>query len=215
MTERRVVRVLIGHADAVAVDGLRRTLAGASDEAIEVVGEASTGDEAARLAMSLRPDVLIIDLVMPGLGSIEAIRRVRAAGAVAGILALATSSGDAGAHEALQAGALRIVLKDTRSHDVLAAVRAAARGLPMWEPRAENARRHLLRERSPSPLDTLTASELAVLSLIVHGKNTKQIGSTLDLSMSAVKRRVSAILAKLSVTDRNAAAAVAVRHGLH
>jgi NarL family two-component system response regulator LiaR len=128
---------------------------------------------------------------------------------------LTTFSEDTQVHDAIQAGAIGYLLKDVSRPDLLAAIRAAADGKPTLHPEAQaRLMRKLTSQPEPSPLDELTDRERDVLRLIARGSSNKAIAKTLFLSVGTVKGYVSAILAKLGVTDRTQAALLAVRHGL-
>jgi NarL family two-component system response regulator LiaR len=222
MTAPRIVRVLLADDHRILRTGLRMILTEApptgDDETIEVVGEAGTGDEAVRLAAQLRPDVVLMDLLMPGIDGIEATRRIRAgarAGGPPAVLILTTYGDDARVREAVQAGALGYLLKDLLQADLVRAVHAAARGVPTLDARAQQSlMRQLTEAPAPSPFDALTDRERDVLRLIAQGRSNKEIAATLFLSHGTVKGYVSAILPKLGVGDRTQAALLASRHGL-
>jgi DNA-binding NarL/FixJ family response regulator len=128
---------------------------------------------------------------------------------------LTTFSEDAQVHDAIQAGAIGYLLKDVSRSDLLRAIREAADGRPTLHPEAQSClMRKLTTQPEPSPLDALTDRERDVLRLIARGSSNKAIAKTLFLSVGTVKGYVSAILAKLEVTDRTQAALIAVRHGL-
>lgn len=222
MTAQRLVRVLLADDHPILRAGLRMLLDDApptpDDDTVAVVGEAGTGDEAVRLAASLRPDVVLMDLLMPGMDGIEATRRIRAGarGAPApAVLILTTYGDDARVREAVQAGALGYLLKDLLQHDLVRAVHAAARGVPTLDPRAQQVlMRGLTAPAPPSPFAALTDRERDVLRLIAAGKSNKEIAATLFLSLGTVKGYVSALLPKIGVGDRTQAALFAARHGL-
>ena len=212
-------RVLLADDHQILRAGLRMILADAppspDDETIEVVGEASTGDDAVRLAAALRPDVVLMDVSMPGVDGIEATRRLRAAGERPAVLILTTYGDDARVREAIQAGALGYLLKDLLRDDLVRAVYAAARGVPTLDPRAQQLLMRQLHEPAPaSPFDALTGRERDVLRLIARGRSNKEIAAALSLSLGTVKGYVSAMLPKLGVGDRTQAALFATRHGL-
>jgi DNA-binding NarL/FixJ family response regulator len=215
VTQRRRVRVLIADDHPVVREGLRMMLADESS-ACEVVGEATDGAEAVRMAEALRPDVVLMDLVMPGGDGIAAARQLRERGVESAVVVLTSFADDERVGEAVRAGALGFLLKDARKAQLLAAVRAAARGEPTL---GAEAQRHLLRRVAapaapPSPLDALTPRERDVLRLIAIGESNKRIGAQLNVSLGTVKGYVSAIFEKLGVHDRTRAALLAVEHGM-
>lgn len=219
MSAQRRVRVLLADDHPILRAGLKMLLDDApptpDDDTLAVVGEAGTGDEAVRLAASLQPDVVLMDLLMPGMDGIEATRRVRALPAPPAVLILTTFGDDARVREAIQAGALGYLLKDLLQADLVRAVHAAARGTPTLDPRAQQVlMRGLAAPREPSPFDALTERERDVLRLIARGKSNKEIGAELFLSLGTVKGYVSQLLPKLGVTDRTQAALFAAKHGL-
>jgi DNA-binding NarL/FixJ family response regulator len=208
------IRVLIVDDHAVVREGLNLFLGEESDE-IDVVGEAADGVEAVEAAKRLKPDVVLMDVLMPRRNGIEALREMAAAGLGSRVLMLTTFSEDTQVHDAIQAGAIGYLLKDVSRPDLLAAIRAAADGKPTLHPEAQaRLMRKLTSQPEPSPLDELTDRERDVLRLIARGSSNKAIAKTLFLSVGTVKGYVSAILAKLGVTDRTQAALIAVRHGL-
>jgi DNA-binding NarL/FixJ family response regulator len=216
---RRVVRVLLCDDHQILRRGLRMLLDDApptpDDEMIVVVGEGGTGEQAVGLAAALRPDVVLMDLLMPGMDGIEATRQLRALPHPPAVLILTTYGDDARVREAVQAGATGYLLKDLQQADLVRAVYAAARGTPTLDPRAQRAlMRGLTAPAEPSPFDALTQRERDVLRLIAQGRSNKEIGATLFLSVGTVKGYVSALLPKLGVADRIQAALFATKHGL-
>ncbi|HEU0016654.1 MAG TPA: response regulator transcription factor [Longimicrobium sp.] len=207
------VRVLIADDHAVVREGLRMFLA-ESDE-VEVVAEAADGVGAVEQARAHAPDVILMDLLMPGMDGIEALRRIQAAGVPSRVLILTTYLEDEQVREAVQAGATGYLLKDVMKEDLLDAIRAAARGRATLHPEVQHLlMRHVASPGAGSPLDGLTARETDVLRLLARGRSNKQIATALFLSLGTVKGHVSAILAKLGVQDRTQAALLAARHGL-
>jgi DNA-binding NarL/FixJ family response regulator len=208
------IRVLIADDHAVVREGLNLFL-GEETEEIEVVGEAADGVAAVEAATRLKPDVILMDVLMPRKNGIEALRDIVGAGIGSRVLMLTTFSEDAQVHDAIQAGAIGYLLKDVSRSDLLRAIREAADGRPTLHPEAQSClMRKLTTQPEPSPLDALTDRERDVLRLIARGSSNKAIAKTLFLSVGTVKGYVSAILAKLEVTDRTQAALIAVRHGL-
>lgn len=208
------LRVLIADDHAVVREGLHLFLEEEVSE-ITVVGAASDGEEAIRLARKLKPDVILMDLVMPRLDGIEAIRRLRDAGVSSRVLILTSFSDDQRVRDAIKAGAIGYLLKDVLKADLLDAIRAAAQGRPTLHPEAqERLMRQVAAPPASSPLDTLTERERDVLRLIAQGKSNKEIAVGLFLTVGTVKGYVSAVLAKLGVADRTQAALFAMKHHL-
>jgi NarL family two-component system response regulator LiaR len=212
MPER--VRVLIVDDHEVVREGLQMFLSEEHDE-IEIVGLAPDGARALALAADARPDVILMDLVMPELDGIETMRRLRDAGVDSRVIILTTFVDEERVRDAIEAGAVGYLLKDIGRAELLAAIRAAGEGNPSLHPVAQ---RYLMqRVTTPpvaSPLATLTQRELEVLRLIAAGESNKAIARRLSLSIGTVKGHVSAILTKLSVNSRTQAALVAVEQGL-
>ena len=207
------IRVLVADDHPVVRQGLRAFLG--SRPGVAVVGEAATGEEAVAEAARLRPDVVLMDLVMPGLGGVEAIRRIRAADPAARVLVLTSFSSDDQVLPAVQAGAAGYLLKDVDPPALEAAVRAVHRG---GGPLSPSVGARVLAEVAAAPapraLDALTARELEVLRLLARGRSNRELAAELYVSEKTVKTHVSAILAKLRLADRTQAALVAVREGL-
>jgi DNA-binding NarL/FixJ family response regulator len=206
-----VIRVLIADDHEIVRRGLRMTIQGETD--MLLVGEAVDGRQAVDLALRLHPDVVLMDIQMPGMDGIQAAAELRRCLPGAAVVMLTSFTGDAQLHAALQAGADGYLLKDISGDDLAAAVRSARRGQPVLHP--EIARR--LMQQMPLPADpfaSLTERERQVLQLIARGLSNKEIGGQLFLTEVTVKGYVSALLAKLGVADRTQAALMAVRYGL-
>jgi DNA-binding NarL/FixJ family response regulator len=185
---------------------------------IAVVGQAGLGAEGVRLAAELHPDVVLMDLNMPGMSGVEATRRLAAAAPHSRVLVLSVMGDDSHVMDALLAGASGYLLKDASLEQIIAGVRAAARGESMISPRvAGHLVDHLRDPEHPGPdageLD-LTARERDVLTLLARGLDNAQIADALFLSEHTVKNYVSSILGKLEVENRTQAAVCAVRAGL-
>ena len=209
---KKPVRVLIADDHQVVREGLQMILAD-SDGEIVVVGEASDGDEAVRLAKSTKPDVVLMDLSMPRVDGLEATRRLRDAGVEARVLILTSFAEGEGVRDAVRAGVTGYLMKDVLKAELLAAIRLAADGVPTLHPRAQQ---HLMRgiaePETPSPFGTLTPRERDVLSLLARGDSNKRIAAALNLSIGTVKGYVSAIFEKLGVDDRTQAALLVAKH---
>ncbi|MDP8999624.1 MAG: response regulator transcription factor [Myxococcota bacterium] len=204
------IRVAIVDDLALFREGLRGLLEVHGD--IDVVGEASNGEEAIALVKSLRPDVVLMDLRMPVLDGIAATRRLREARAGCRVIALTTFDDDESVFDALREGAVGYLLKDVPSERLLEAIRAAARGEGFLVPSittkvvAEFARLSRAAPR-PSPLaEPLSDRELDVLRWVARGASNKEIATHLRIAEGTVKNHMTNILDKLGVTDRTGAA---------
>ena len=204
------IRVLIADDHSVVRQGLRMFLS--LDPEIEVAGEASDGLEAFELTKQLKPDVVLMDLIMPvmdGIASIECIRREMPD---VEVIALTSVLEDASVVGAVRAGAIGYLLKDTQADQLCRAIRAAAAGQVQLSPQAAA---RLMREvRTPENPISLTGRETDVLRLLAMGKANKEIAAELHLGETTVKTHVSNILMKLGVPSRTQAALYAVRIGL-
>ena len=209
---KKPVRVLIADDHQVVREGLQMILAD-SDGEIVVVGEASDGDDAVRLAASLKPDVVLMDLSMPRVDGLEATRRMRDAGLESRVLILTSFAEGEGVRDAVRAGVTGYLMKDVLKAELLAAIRLAADGVPTLHPRAQQ---HLMRgiaePETPSPFGALTPRERDVLALLARGDSNKRIAASLNLSIGTVKGYVSAIFEKLGVEDRTQAALLVAKH---
>jgi two-component system NarL family response regulator len=206
-----LIRVVIADDHTVLRHGLRMILNEADD--IMVVGEAANGEQAIALAQAHTPDVVLMDVNMPGVDGVEAARRIRANQPKVHILMLTVSDKDRDLMGAIKAGARGYLLKSAESDQVLDAIRSVAAGEAILPP-ALTAR--VLDElASPTPTwSVLTERELEVLDLIAQGMGNKEIASTLVISQNTVKTHVRHILEKLGLRSRSEAAAYAVREGL-
>jgi DNA-binding NarL/FixJ family response regulator len=210
MEESTPVRVLIADDHKVVRQGLQMFLA--IDPLIEVVGEAANGADAVKLARSLRPDVILMDLMMPVMDGITAIETIRAEGIETEILAVTSVLEDDVVVRAIRAGATGYLLKDTEAAELCRAIHAAAAGQVQLAPQAAA---KLMREvAAPKSPETLTERETEVLRLLAHGKANKEIARELSIGERTVKSHISSILAKLNVQSRTQAALHAARIGL-
>ena len=205
------IRVLLVDDHPVVRQGLRALLS--TQDGIEVVGEAGDGEAAVAEAGRLSPDVVLMDVVMPGIDGVEALRRIGGSRPQTRVVMLTSYADERRAMEAVDAGASGFLLKDASPRDVAAAIRAAHRGEAVLHPSVA-ARLLAERRRPPAAHAELTARELEVLRLIARGLRNKQIAAQLHVSEKTVKTHVSAVLRKLDVADRTAAAMYAVRERL-
>ena len=207
----RVVRVVLADDHALVREGTAELLERAGG--IRVVGQAADGLEAIRLVTSLRPDVLLLDVAMPGLDGLEVARRVREASPATAVVALTAHDEEAYVLAMLDAGAIGYLSKASRGHQVVQAVRAAAVGETVFSGRvgASLTRRALGRGDSPSA--TLTPREMDVLRAAARGLGNKQIAVELGLSARTVQTHLTRVFAKLGVASRTEAVLYALRAG--
>ena len=207
------IRVLIVDDHSVVREGLRAFLE--LQDGLDVVGEAVDGEEAIEAATRLRPNVILMDLVMPQLGGVAAMRRLREQLPEARTIVLTSFLDDDKLLPALRAGAAGYLLKNAEPHEIARAVRAAHAGEALLDPVvAARLVETLAADDGQEPLDRLTPREREVLVLIGRGFSNKRIAGELELSEKTVKTHVGHVLAKLGVTDRTQAAVVAVRAGI-
>lgn len=206
-----MIRVLIADDHTVLRHGLRLILNEADD--LTVVGEAADGEQAVAQALALVPDVVLMDVNMPGFDGVEATRRIRAARPKVHILMLTVSDKDRDLFGALKAGARGYLLKNAESSEVLEAIRRVAAGEAILPP-SLTAR---VLDELATPISTpekLTRREKEVLKLVAQGLGNKEIAATLHISENTVKTHVRHILEKLNLRSRTEAATYAVRTGL-
>ncbi|WP_433648877.1 response regulator [Micromonospora zamorensis] len=203
------IRLLIVDDHPVVRDGLRGMFTG--DPGFEVVGEAADGSEALTLVASVRPDVVLMDLRMPGMNGVTAIGRLARSGSTARVLVLTTYDTDADVLPAIEAGATGYLLKDTPREELVRAVRAAARGESVLAPSV--AGRLMGRLRAPVE-EPLSQRELEVLTLVARGASNREAAARLFISEATVKTHLLHVYAKLGVNDRAAAVATAYDRGL-
>lgn len=209
------IRVLIVDDHAVVRQGLRTFLE--SEVGIQVVGEAVNGDEAVTKARELLPQVILMDLVMPGTDGIKATRELSGVAPTARVLVLTSFGEDDRVLAAIKAGATGYLLKDVPAEELGFAIRSIARGdfLLQSDIAIKVLDELFSRTRSQSlPSADLTPREIAVLSLIARGRSNKDIAQDLCISVKTVKTHVGNILGKLQMADRTQAALYAVRQGL-
>ncbi len=204
------IRVLIADDHAVVRQGLKMFLSLNSD--FEIIGEATNGAEALRLAHQLNPDVVLMDLLMPEMDGITATAAIRRELPDTEVIALTSVLEDKSVTGAIRAGAIGYLLKDTESDELIRAIKAAANGQVQLSPKAAA---RLMREiRTPESPEALTERETEVLRLLAQGKANKEIAAELVIGEKTVKTHVSNILSKLNVSSRTQAALYAVRIGL-
>jgi NarL family two-component system response regulator LiaR len=213
-TSEARVRVLIVDDHAIVRKGIRALLSEA--DGFEVVGEADNGQEAVLRAAESHPDVILMDLLMPGMDGIEATRQITSRQPQARILVLTSFAADNKVFPAIKAGASGYLLKDSAPDELVRAIRQVHRGEPSLHPTIA---RKLLQEvahpaeQQPAP-EALTAREMEVLRLIAQGLSNQEIADRLVVSEPTVRAHVSRILGKLHLASRTQAALYAVREGL-
>jgi DNA-binding NarL/FixJ family response regulator len=211
MPER--IRVLVVDDHAVVRQGLRSLLE--LQDGIEVAGDAADGDQGVEAATRLRPDVILMDLVMPALDGVSAMRLLRERVPEARVIVLTSFLDDDKLLPALRAGAAGYLLKNAEPQEVIRAVRAAHAGQTVLDPVvAARLVETLAADDEGDPIDRLTPRERQVLVLIGRGFANKRIALELGLAEKTVKAHVGHVLAKLRVSDRTQAAIAAVRAGL-
>ena len=211
MNETGRIRVLIVDDHAVVRKGLAAFLKAFHD--LELVGEAGSGAEAVRRCQEGAADVVLMDLVMPGMDGAEATHAIRQACPRVQVIALTSFEEKELVQRALQAGAIGYLLKNVSAHELADAIRAAYVGRPTLAPEAAQALIHAATQ-PPAPGQDLTGREREVLALMVEGLNNPDIAERLVVSQSTVKFHVSSILSKLGVASRTEAVALAIKHHL-
>jgi DNA-binding NarL/FixJ family response regulator len=208
-SDEAAIRLLIVDDHPVVRDGLSGMFA--TDPGFEVVGEAADGAQALRLAQALRPDVILMDLRMPGTDGVSAIGELARRGIPARVLVLTTYDTDRYVLPAIEAGATGYLLKDTPREELLRAVRAAARGEAVLAPSVTARLMNRLRTPAAGPL---SQRELTVLELVAAGNSNRDTAARLFISEATVKSHLLNIYAKLGVGDRAAAVGEAFNRGL-
>lgn len=206
------IKVLVVDDHPVVREGLRAFLELQDD--MEVVGEAADGEEAVAQVARIRPDVVLMDLVMPRMDGIEAIRRVRDVRPATKVIALTSFAEDRKVFPAVKAGAAGYLLKDAQPQELATAIRTVHRGEALLHPSVAAKLMHEFAHEGRAGGETLTEREREVLRLIARGMSNKEIARTLTLAEKTVKTHVSNILQKLHLADRTQAALYAVREGL-
>ena len=210
------MKVLICDDQATIRDGLEMLLALEKD--IQVVGKAQDGWEAVELARLKKPDLVLMDLKMTGMNGIEATRQIRTEHPGVKVLVLTTYDDDEWVFDAVRAGAAGYLLKDTPREELVKAVKETVLGKSFVDPAVAGKLLSRVADRQSQPTtlitDKLTDREVDVLRLLARGLNNSEIAKQLFLSEGTVRNYVSAIFAKLEVSDRTQAAVIAIRHGL-
>jgi DNA-binding NarL/FixJ family response regulator len=210
------IRLLIADDQAITRSGLRSLLAQQAD--LEIVGEARDGAEVIELATSLQPDLILMDLRMPGINGIEATRRIHRTSPHIGILVITVFEDDTSVFPAIRAGARGYLLKNTEQDELLRAIRTVADGGAIFSPGI--AQRVLGYLSPPAPnlpkqaFDELTARERGILELIAQGKTNVEIAQALGLSPKTISNNISNVLVKVQATDRAKLMLMALEAGL-
>jgi len=204
------IRVLIVDDHTVVRQGLRLLMEAQAD--IEVVGEAAGGKEALIAAQEAKPDVILLDLIMPSMSGLEVLRELQRQHSESRVLVLTSSLDDHMVRQALQAGAHGYLLKTSRAGDMLDAIRQTAQGISSLDP----AIRRVLQQHltGNDPLDLLTPREREVFDLLAHGMNNPQIAEKLVVSEATVRTHVTSVLDKLHLRDRTQVMVFALKRGL-
>ncbi|WP_119674743.1 response regulator [Deinococcus sp. RM] len=204
------VRVLLVDDHAVVRQGLRLFLG--LDPLIDVIGEAANGEEALQAAATLRPDVVIMDLMMPVMDGITATRTLKRQHPDTEVIALTSTLEEHKVNGAIEAGAISYMLKDASSDTLADAIHAAARGEVRLHPEAA---KRLVRDfRGGEMRESLTPKETIVLQLLAHGYSNRDIATDQGVSEATVKTHVSRLLSKLGLDSRTQAALYALKHGI-
>ncbi|MHB8642952.1 MAG: response regulator [Gaiellaceae bacterium] len=216
-TTQATVRVLLVDDHDLFRTGLRNLL---EEQGIDIVGEAGDGSQAVRLVRELTPDVVVMDLNMPGIGGVEATRQVTSVAPLTRVVVLTISDQDGDVLDAILAGACGYLVKDASIEELMAGIRAAAIGESLISPHIAGKVLQRIRATSSQPdiaetiRTELSDREIEVLKLIANGKDNAMIAGELHISPKTVKNHISNILMKLQIENRIQAAVYAVRSGI-
>ncbi len=207
------IRILIVDDHTVVRDGLRALIS--AEPGMEVIGDASDGAEAVDLAAELKPDVILLDLVMPRMDGVEATRLIRQANPGARILVLTSFAEDHQVFSAVKAGAIGYLMKDTSSEELLQAIRNTYTNQPVMQPKiALKLMGEIQSSGGGDGENDLTVREVEILQNVALGKTNQEIADELFLSERTVRTHITNILAKLGLTNRTQAALFALRSGI-
>ncbi|HEY2428832.1 MAG TPA: response regulator transcription factor [Acidimicrobiales bacterium] len=209
-----MISVLIVDDHKIVRDGMQFLLE--HEPGVEVVGQCADGKEALEAVEALVPHVVLLDLMMPGMDGLAALRRIKAQSPSTQVVVLTSSTAEEPMFEAIKAGATSYLLKTAGAREVIDAVRAAARGESLLEPSVATLVLQELRggPREHAPGSNLTAREMDVLTLVARGRSNRAIAAELYIGEETVKTHISNILAKLHLEDRTQAAIYALRQGI-
>lgn len=213
MSAEQPIKVLLVDDHEMVRIGLAAVLA--TEEGLEIVGEASNGQDGIRLALEYKPDVIMMDLVMEGMDGIETTRRITELLPECKVIVLTSYLDDEKMYPVIEAGAFSYLLKTSRASEIAQAIRAAARGQSVLESQVAAKMMNKLRQpRAAAAHEELTEREMEVLRLIAQGKSNQEAADELFIGVKTVKFHVTNILAKLGVEDRTQAAIYAIKNGL-
>ena len=210
-----VIRIVLADDHPIYRNGLARSLSDA--EGIEVVGEASDGEEAAEIALRLRPDIVLLDISMPKGGGIGALSRIMAAEVPPRVAMLTASEADDDLLQAIKLGAMGYILKGVGAEELVDVVRELHAGRSYVSPGLAGRLLVAMRRRDPvarepNPMDELSKREEDILKLVAQGKSNREVGDALELQEKTVKHYMTSILQKLQVRNRVEAAMLAKQH---
>lgn len=212
MSEAKIIRVMLVDDHAVVRSGLGAFLLAHDD--LELAGEASSGERAVAMCQQTRPDVVLMDLMMPGMDGVTATKLIREKYPAVQVIALTSFKEREMVEGALQAGAIGYLLKDVSADELAHAIRAAAAGKPTLASEAAQVLIQSTRAPAENPGFDLTVREREVLALMVEGLNNQQIAERLVVSVSTAKFHVSSILSKLNAASRTEAVSIALQKRL-
>lgn len=204
------ITVLVADDHGIVREGLRAVISAEPD--LKLIGEAVDGEDARQKAIALKPDVIVMDLMMPRKNGLDATREIKRAVPHARILVLTSFGDDEMVFAAIKAGALGYLLKDSSAQELPDAIRCLYRGESSLHPAI--ARKLVMRCADDSPPDDLTETEIQVLTLMAHGLKNQQIADRLNISERTARFHVSSIMSKLHLDNRTEAALYAIRRGL-
>src|SRR5262245_43961646 len=204
------IRVLIVDDHAIVRQGLRLLLEAQAD--LDVAGEATDGQMAIQMAQQLRPDVILMDLTMPGMSGLEAIRRIADLDLDCKMLVLTSSLEDQMVKQAIKAGAHGYILKASRANDLVQAIQRVAQGVTTLDPAA--AQVLVQQVQQLDLLETLTAREREVFDVLAHGLSNADIAAQLNVSEATVRTHIASVLEKLELRDRTQVMIYALKRGL-
>lgn len=212
MNTKEKIKVLLVDDHEMVRIGLAAFLA--TEEDIEVVGEANSGEEGLQLALAYQPDVVLMDLVMEGMDGIESTKAILSELPNCKVIVLTSYIDDEKVYPVIEAGAFSYLLKTSRATEIAQAIRSAMKGEPILEAQVASKMMNRFRQAKPALHDSLTEREMEVLRLIAQGMSNQELADHLCIGIKTVKFHVTNILAKLEVEDRTQAAIYAFKHGL-